>query len=146
MIERLDAMFAGGGCPDAIVVFVDAWTSYGGSQFINSTEHRPLHRLPRATRSCPSRRPLPDTCRRDHRGIAGKSSGGYGAMVVPMLRPEVFGALAWHAGDALFEAGYLREFPLRGAGAATASTAPRTCSSPARAPLTPSSCERVRGC
>ena len=23
----------------------------------------------------------------DHRGISGKSSGGYGAMVVPMLRP-----------------------------------------------------------
>ena len=26
MIERLDAMFAAGECPDAIVVFVDAWT------------------------------------------------------------------------------------------------------------------------
>ena len=37
MIERLDAMFAAGDCPDAIVVFVDAWTSYGGSQFLNST-------------------------------------------------------------------------------------------------------------
>ena len=32
-------------------------------------------------------------------------------MVVPMLRPEVFGALASHAGDALFEACYLPEFP-----------------------------------
>ena len=37
MIERLDAMFAAGDCPDAIVVFVDAWTSFGGSQFLNST-------------------------------------------------------------------------------------------------------------
>ena len=36
MIERLDAMFASGECPDAIVVFVDAWTSYGGSQFLDS--------------------------------------------------------------------------------------------------------------
>ena len=27
MIERLDALFATGDCPDAIVVFVDAWTS-----------------------------------------------------------------------------------------------------------------------
>ena len=43
-------------------------------------------------------------------GIAGKSSGGYGAMVVPMLRPDVFGALASHAGDALFECCYLPEF------------------------------------
>ena len=37
MIERLDAMFAARRLPDAIVVFVDAWTSYGGSQFLNST-------------------------------------------------------------------------------------------------------------
>jgi hypothetical protein len=32
-------------------------------------------------------------------------------MVVPMLRPNVFGALASHAGDALFECCYLPEFP-----------------------------------
>ena len=32
-------------------------------------------------------------------------------MAVPMLRPDVFGALASHAGDALFEACYLPEFP-----------------------------------
>ena len=36
MVERVDAMFAGGDCPDALVVFVDCWTSYGGSQFLNS--------------------------------------------------------------------------------------------------------------
>jgi S-formylglutathione hydrolase FrmB len=47
---------------------------------------------------------------RDHRALTGKSSGGYGAMVVPMLRPDVFGALATHAGDALFEVCYLPEF------------------------------------
>ena len=45
-----------------------------------------------------------------HRGISGKSSGGYGAMVNPMLRPDVFGGLATHAGDALFEMCYLPEF------------------------------------
>ncbi len=45
-----------------------------------------------------------------HRGLTGKSSGGYGAMVVPMLRPDVFGGLATHAGDALFELCYLPEF------------------------------------
>jgi enterochelin esterase-like enzyme len=41
MIERLDAMFAQGGCPEAIVVFVDAWTSRGGSQFLNSSATGP---------------------------------------------------------------------------------------------------------
>jgi hypothetical protein len=103
IIERLDAMFAAGECPDAIVVFVDAWTSVGGSQFLNSSATGPyLDHL------CDEIVPFVDGCyptaaSREHRGIAGKSSGGYGAMVAPMLRPDVFGALASHAGDALFE-------------------------------------------
>jgi S-formylglutathione hydrolase FrmB len=46
------------------------------------------------------------------RGVAGHSSGGYGAMVTSMLRPDVFGAFASHAGDALFEHCYLRDFAL----------------------------------
>jgi hypothetical protein len=37
VIERIDALFAAGDCPEAVVVFVDAWTSLGGSQFINSS-------------------------------------------------------------------------------------------------------------
>ena len=32
-------------------------------------------------------------------------------MVKPMLRPDVFGGLATHAGDALFETCYLLGFP-----------------------------------
>jgi S-formylglutathione hydrolase FrmB len=112
MIERLDAMFARGECPDAVVVFVDAWTSHGGSQFLNSAgTGRYLDYV------CDEVVPFvderyPTLAGRDHRGLAGKSSGGYGAMVVPMLRPDVFGALASHAGDALFEACYLRDFPV----------------------------------
>jgi S-formylglutathione hydrolase FrmB len=112
MIERLDAMFAAGECPDAIVVFVDAWTSRGGSQFLNSTSTgRYLDHL------CDEVVPFVDQCyptlaARDHRGLAGKSSGGYGAMVVPMLRPDTFGGLASHAGDALFECCYQRDFPV----------------------------------
>jgi S-formylglutathione hydrolase FrmB len=48
---------------------------------------------------------------RDHRAITGKSSGGYGAMVVSMKRPDVFGAFATHAGDALFEVSILPDLP-----------------------------------
>jgi enterochelin esterase-like enzyme len=111
MLERLDAMFADGDCPPALVVFVDAWTSYGGSQFINSTSIGPYmdylcdEVVPFVDERYPA---LPG---REHRGLTGKSSGGYGAMVVPMLRPDVFGALASHAGDALFECCYLPNFP-----------------------------------
>ena len=42
----------------------------------------------------------------------GKSSGGFGAMITPMLRPDLFGALATHAGDALYEYSYIPEFPV----------------------------------
>jgi hypothetical protein len=45
-----------------------------------------------------------------HRAISGKSSGGFGAMITPMLRPDLFGALASHAGDALYELCYLADF------------------------------------
>ena len=103
MIEAFDALFASGSCPDAIVVFVDAWTSFGGSQFLNSSATgRYLDYLCDEVVEFVDAR-YPTAAERDRRGLAGKSSGGYGAMVVPMLRPDVFGALASHAGDALFE-------------------------------------------
>ncbi len=112
IVERLDAMFAAGDTPEGIVVLVDAWTSLGGSQFLNSAgTGRYLDYLCDDIVGFVDER-YPTLAGREHRGIAGKSSGGYGAMVVPMLRPDVFGALASHAGDALFEACYLRDFPV----------------------------------
>jgi enterochelin esterase-like enzyme len=112
VIEAFDALFASGSCPDAVLVLVDAWTSYGGSQFLNSSgTGRYLDYLCDEVVEFVDAR-YPTIADRDHRGIAGKSSGGYGAMVVPMLRPDVFGALASHAGDALFEVAYLPEFPV----------------------------------
>ncbi|HLX32703.1 MAG TPA: alpha/beta hydrolase-fold protein [Gaiellaceae bacterium] len=108
--ERIDRLFAEEGCPPAIVVFVDCWTSYGGSQFIDSPgTGRYLGHL------CDEVVPFVDSrCRTlagpAHRGLTGKSSGGYGAMVVPMLRPDIFGGLATHSGDALFELCYIEDF------------------------------------
>src|SRR6516164_5931984 len=34
--ETADAVFAAGEAPPAIVVYIDAWTAYGGSQFVDS--------------------------------------------------------------------------------------------------------------
>lgn len=110
MFERLDQHFSSGDVPPAVVVFVDAWTSSGGSQFINSAgTGRYMDYL------CDEVVPFideryPTVAVAQHRGLTGKSSGGYGAMVVPMLRPDVFGALATHAGDALFEVCYEPDF------------------------------------
>jgi Putative esterase len=108
--ELTDELLASGDCPPCVVVFVDAWTSVGGSQFIDSPgTGRYL------TYICDELVPFVDEHYRTlaeagNRGITGKSSGGYGAMVDPMLRPDVFGGLATHAGDALFEMCYLPEF------------------------------------
>jgi S-formylglutathione hydrolase FrmB len=109
--ELIDALFAGDDPPPAaIVVFVDCWTSYGGSQFLDSpgTGRYQTYLCDEVVPWVDARyRTLAD---REHRAISGKSSGGYGAMVTPMLRPDLFGALATHAGDALFEICYLPEF------------------------------------
>jgi hypothetical protein len=114
--EAIDELFGGEGWaggaapPAAIVVFVDCWTSFGGSQFVDSPGTGRYH-----TYLCDEIVPWIDGQFRtlagpEHRGIAGKSSGGYGAMITPMLRPDLFGGLATHAGDALFEACYQPEF------------------------------------
>jgi hypothetical protein len=109
--ELADAVITRGDCRPVLLVLVDAWTAYGGSQFLDSPATGNYH-----TYLCDEvvpwvdarYRTVPD---RDHRAIAGKSSGGYGAMVTPMLRPDLFGAFATHAGDALFDVCYRSDFP-----------------------------------
>ena len=111
--ELLDAMFAEEGAPKAVVVFVDTWTRYGGSQCLDSpgTGQYQSYLCDEIVPWIDATyRTIPD---RDHRAVTGKSSGGGGAMVTAMLRPDVFGALATHAGDALFDVCYLPEFPQR---------------------------------
>ena len=108
--ELVDELFAAGEAPPTICVWVDCWTSLGGSQFLDSPGTGCYHIY-----LCDEVVPWVDERYRTlaapgHRGIAGKSSGGYGAMVTPMLRPDLFGGLATHAGDALFETCYLPGF------------------------------------
>ncbi|HEX6887719.1 MAG TPA: alpha/beta hydrolase-fold protein [Candidatus Nanopelagicales bacterium] len=107
--ETADAVFAGG-APPCIVVYVDAWTAYGGSQFVDSRGTGNYH-----TYLCQDVVGFVDAHYRTiaaaaSRAVTGKSSGGYGAMITPMLRPDLFGALASHAGDALHELCYIPEF------------------------------------
>ena len=108
--EAIDLLFGSGEVGPAIVILVDAWTSLGGSQYLSSPgTGRYLDYL------CDDIVPFVDATYRTmpeakSRGITGHSSGGYGALVVPMLRPDLFGALASHSGDALFEVCYLPDF------------------------------------
>jgi enterochelin esterase-like enzyme len=87
--EAVDELFSDGATPQCIVVFVDCWTSLGGSQFVDSPATGRYH-----TYLCDEVVPWVDERYRTlaaaaHRGIAGKSSGGYGAMITPMLRPDL---------------------------------------------------------
>jgi Putative esterase len=96
--------------PPAVVVLVDAFTAVGGSQFVDSPGIGNYH-----TYLCEELVPFvdahyPTLPAAEHRGIQGKSSGGFGSMLTPLLRPDLFGGLATHAGDALFEVCYARDF------------------------------------
>jgi S-formylglutathione hydrolase FrmB len=107
--EMADALFASGSVPPCILVFVDAWTALGGSQFVDSPATGRYH-----TYLCEDVVPFVDTRYRTlatpaHRGLQGKSSGGFGAMITAMMRPDLFGGFATHAGDALYEYCHLPE-------------------------------------
>ena len=109
-LETADAVFASEQAPPCLVVYVDAWTAYGGSQFIDSPGTGRYHSY-----LCDEVVPWVDAryrtvADRQSRAIMGKSSGGFGAMITPMLRPDLFGALATHAGDSLYELSYVPEF------------------------------------
>jgi hypothetical protein len=109
-LERFDAALADPDYPPVRLAFVDCYTSLGGSQFVDSPAIGDYH-----TYLCDEvvafvDRTSPTLAAPAHRGIAGKSSGGYGAMITPMLRPDLFGAFASHAGDSLFEACFAGDF------------------------------------
>jgi hypothetical protein len=112
VIDRIDALFARTEVevPRAIVVVADAWTRYGGAQWINSTSTGPYmdylcdEVVPFIDERYPT---LADPA---HRGVSGHSSGGYAAMVISMLRPDLFGGLVAQGSDALFEHCYRNDF------------------------------------
>ncbi len=105
--ERLDRLIVSGKVPPVIAVLPDCWTIFGGAQFINSSalgqyeDYLIDELVPHVDANY---RTLAD---REHRGVMGKSSGGYGSMVQAMRHPEAFGAFASHSGDIYFEFGLL---------------------------------------
>ncbi len=111
VLEMIDEAFASGQAPPAVVVCVDGWTRYGGSQYIDSAGTGRYQSY-----LCDEIVPYVDgryhtIAGRDHRALVGKSSGGFGALVAAMLRPDVFGGCASHAGDAFYEMVYQPYMP-----------------------------------
>ncbi|MBX7098101.1 MAG: alpha/beta hydrolase [Myxococcaceae bacterium] len=109
--ERLDQLVSEATIPPCIGVFVDGWTALGGSQWINSEaigRYRDLVARDVVQWADRTLRTIP---RGTARALIGKSSGGYGALVIGRFHPDLFGHLGVHSGDAGFELCYLHELP-----------------------------------
>jgi uncharacterized protein YkwD/enterochelin esterase-like enzyme len=111
LVDKLDALIAGRQMPGVIVVFPDCSTRLGGSQYVNSSANGPFMDY-----LCEELVEWVDdrfhTHRsREYRGLCGHSSGGFGALVTGMLRPERFGSVCSSAGDCWFENLYLAPLP-----------------------------------
>jgi enterochelin esterase-like enzyme len=109
--ERIDQLLVDGRLPPAIFVLPDCLTRYGGSQYLNSSatgryedylldEIVPHIGATYRTIAGP-----------EGRGVFGKSSGGYGAIMLGLRHADVFGAVACHSGDMYFEYCYKPDFP-----------------------------------
>ncbi len=104
--RRLDRLILAGACPKVIVAAPDCFTRVGGNQYINSTatglyEDYLLEEV------------MPFVAARYRVkgwGVFGKSSGGYGAIMLAMRHPGAFLAMADHSGDAGFELCYMPDF------------------------------------
>jgi S-formylglutathione hydrolase FrmB len=108
--DRMDALIAAG-CGEMILVLPDCFTRFGGSQYVDSsaTGRYETHLIEELVPWADDRfRTLPE---REHRGVAGKSSGGYGALTLGMKHPDVFGAVACHSGDMYFDYCYRGDVP-----------------------------------
>ena len=107
--QRLDRLIKEGLMKEMIVVMPDCITKYGGSQYINSTATGKYEDYVKELVSFMDKnyRTIPHA---HSRAICGKSSGGYGAMILAMRNPDVFGLMCSTAGDAYFEFCYKNEF------------------------------------
>lgn len=109
--QRLDRLISAGRARECILVVPDGFTALGGSQYLNSSgtgryEDHVASELVDfiSDKFSVSRRP-------EGRALMGKSSGGYGALMIGMRHPETFGHVVSHSGDMFFEMCYGCDMP-----------------------------------
>ena len=110
MPERLDRLIASGAMPPCMVAFPDCFTRLGGNQYINSTAVgrwddfllQEMVPFVEGKFGCGGA---------GKRGVFGKSSGGYGAMVHALLHPDFWSAAASLSGDMGFPLMFTADFP-----------------------------------
>lgn len=110
--QRLDRLIHSGELPPVVVPMPDCYTSLGGNQYLNSAsvgayaDYIVKELVPFLSAH------VNVIDERSGRAAFGKSSGGYGALVLAMQFPDTWGAVASHAGDVGFELVYRPEFPV----------------------------------
>jgi enterochelin esterase family protein len=110
--ERLDRLIGDKRMGEAIVVAPDGFSRWGGAQYLDSPAagRYETHLTAEVIPAIDQR--FRTVAARDARAIGGKSSGGFGALVLAMRRPELFAAVASHAGDMYFELSLLPDLPV----------------------------------
>jgi len=108
--ERLDRLIATGAMAPCVVAFPDCFTRLGGNQYINSAGTGAWADF-LLEEAVPAIEKTFDCGGTGRRGVFGKSSGGYGAIVHALLYADFWSAAACHSGDMAFELVYLPEFP-----------------------------------
>ena len=109
--ERYERLIAEKHSGEMILVFVDGYCGLGGSQYVNSAatglyeDYVVKELVPFIDGK------FPTIASADKRAVAGKSSGGFGAVYLALRHPDVFSAFASHAGDMYFEYCYKHDFP-----------------------------------
>ncbi|MEO8042537.1 MAG: alpha/beta hydrolase-fold protein, partial [Acidobacteriota bacterium] len=111
LAERMDKLIAAGTVKPMILIMPNCFTYYGGSQYINSTatsryeDYLIEEIVPFVDENF---RTIDD---RGSRAVMGKSSGGYGSLIMGIRHADVFGLVCSTAGDAYFEYCYPMDFP-----------------------------------
>jgi enterochelin esterase family protein len=107
LAERMDLLIGENKIKPMIVVMPDCFTYYGGSQYINSSatgnyeDYLTREIVPFVDEKF---RTIAD---KNSRAVMGKSSGGYGALILAMRHSDKFGLACSTSGDAYFEHCYL---------------------------------------
>jgi enterochelin esterase-like enzyme len=109
--ERAARLIRDGKMGPVIIVLPDCFTALGGNQYVNSpaigayADYLTEEIIPFVDRE------FRTLARREHRGVFGKSSGGYGAILHGMKYARHWGAIADHSGDAYFDFVYRNDWP-----------------------------------
>jgi len=110
LAERMDKLIALGKIKPMIAVLPNCFTYYGGAQYINSTatgnyeDYLTREIVPFVDENF---RTVND---RGSRAVMGKSSGGYGSLIMGLRHADLFGLVCCTAGDAYFEHCYPMDF------------------------------------